>query len=102
MRPGRSRGREGAAAKKSCLDPAAPPCYTLSPGVGAPRLRTITTGPGAPRAARGRPPRAAASGAPRKRPSLMSVRIELDRINVTFRVRRQRRVTLKEYLVQQI
>jgi ABC-type polysaccharide/polyol phosphate transport system ATPase subunit len=32
----------------------------------------------------------------------MSARIELDKINVTFRVRRQRRVTLKEYLIQQI
>ena len=32
----------------------------------------------------------------------MSVRIELDRIHLTFRVRRQRRVTLKEFLLRQL
>jgi ABC-type polysaccharide/polyol phosphate transport system ATPase subunit len=32
----------------------------------------------------------------------MSASIELDKINVTFRVRRHRRVTLKEYLLHQI
>jgi lipopolysaccharide transport system ATP-binding protein len=32
----------------------------------------------------------------------MSASIELDKVNVTFRVRRHRRVTLKEYLIQQI
>ena len=32
----------------------------------------------------------------------MSVRIELDKINLTFRVRRHRRVTFKEYLLRQL